>query len=256
MLHAAGCPCTAWQSARTAVKAVLVRPVSSSRFFGRNEFVRNVLAGIAGAGALVTVVLLLSFAFSSNISVSNHAAPFRTLSTSGSTSTETQDLASAEYQRFDAKLQETSSGEAQELDLALSCNELGENSWLDLSWATTEQDSDEATCPTSQSSTDFTEKSMTRIYGRSFNPLNGRHHSTTQYRRGGCSMTHQESDPWWRIAFGREVVVTGLRVYGRSGGDCNEECKDRLSGDALPHKLDVKVTTRQLRAIPKDPTWS
>jgi hypothetical protein len=48
----------------------------------------------------------------------------------------------------------------------------------------------------------------------------------TQFAGGSCM--HAEAwtpNPWWRVDFGREVEVTGVRVYNR--GDC---CQERLQG--------------------------
>jgi hypothetical protein len=48
----------------------------------------------------------------------------------------------------------------------------------------------------------------------------------TQWGGGSCMHTVPNAlDPWWRVNFGREVEVTGLRVYNR--GDC---CQNRLQG--------------------------
>jgi hypothetical protein len=44
---------------------------------------------------------------------------------------------------------------------------------------------------------------------------------------GGGSVTHtnEESSPWWMVDFGRQVKISGLRVYNR--GDC---CHESLQG--------------------------
>ena len=44
---------------------------------------------------------------------------------------------------------------------------------------------------------------------------------------GGGSVTHtnEESGPWWMVDFGRQVKISGLRVYNR--GDC---CQEHLQG--------------------------
>jgi hypothetical protein len=48
----------------------------------------------------------------------------------------------------------------------------------------------------------------------------------TQWGGGSCMHTDENANnPWWRVDFGREVEVTGLRVYNR--GDC---CQDWLQG--------------------------
>ena len=47
----------------------------------------------------------------------------------------------------------------------------------------------------------------------------------TSYSGGTCTHTQTQSGPWWKVNFGRQIKVTGVRVFGRS--DC---CSDRLQG--------------------------
>ena len=47
----------------------------------------------------------------------------------------------------------------------------------------------------------------------------------TSWSGDSCTHTDTQNNPWWKVNFGRQVKVTGLRVYGRS--DC---CADRLQG--------------------------
>jgi hypothetical protein len=50
---------------------------------------------------------------------------------------------------------------------------------------------------------------------------------TSTLAGGSCSQTSENSgpSPWWMVDFGRQVQITGLRVYNR--GDC---CQDSLEG--------------------------
>lgn len=47
----------------------------------------------------------------------------------------------------------------------------------------------------------------------------------TSYDGESCTHTDQQTNPWWKVNFGRQIKVTGVRIYGRS--DC---CEDRLQG--------------------------
>lgn len=47
----------------------------------------------------------------------------------------------------------------------------------------------------------------------------------TAYAGGSCSSTDSQNNPWWKVNFQRQILVTGVKIYGRS--DC---CQDRMQG--------------------------
>jgi len=214
-------------SLRTILTPVsqLVRPAGAGASHSRRarlQALRDTAAGAGVAGAAVGLVALLAL-------VASHASrgpatpghpdsPASQLmadnpaQASARTAAATQDLAvTPPRPRAQALATEADS---ERTDFALSCGFLGAGSWLDLSWANVGQDDDANTCPTAQSSTHPEQiKSSTHMHFFSYQPLNKQ---CCDAKHNACSQTEKETTPWWRVAFGREIVVTGVTVTGRS----------------------------------------
>jgi hypothetical protein len=109
-------------------------------------------------------------------------------------------------------------------DFARSCRGIGLDSWM--SWATEGQDQDEATCPTQQSSTACRTRSASTVCGLSWRPLMAAKLTDFPARDTSCAITDEQTDPWWRVAFGREIVVTSVAILGRA---CHQRDPDKLA---------------------------
>jgi len=48
----------------------------------------------------------------------------------------------------------------------------------------------------------------------------------TSYEGASCTHTAIQNNPWWKVNFGRQIKVTGVRIYGRS----DQGTVDRLQG--------------------------
>ncbi|KAL0189940.1 hypothetical protein M9458_017039, partial [Cirrhinus mrigala] len=47
----------------------------------------------------------------------------------------------------------------------------------------------------------------------------------TNYRKGSCTLTKTEFNPWWRVDLGNVYSISKVAITNR--GDC---CKERLKG--------------------------
>ena len=109
-------------------------------------------------------------------------------------------------------------------DFARSCRGIGLDSWM--SWAAEGQDQDEATCPTQSSSTLCRTRSASTFCGQSWRPLKEAKHTVFPAQDGSCAVTEKETNPWWRVAFGREVDVSSVIIFGRT---CHQKNPDKLA---------------------------